>query len=147
MFQGAVALTLDAKGRLVVPKGYREELCPGGEALVMTAHPHRCVLLYPLQAWAPVRGEIAALPGLDPRTAAVKRLLLGFATETELDRTGRVLVAASLREWAGLKREVWLVGQGNHCELWSVEGWRQQQEWMGSLTTAELPEGLQGLRL
>ena len=130
MFQGAVTLSLDAKGRIVVPARFRAALAPEDRPVVLTAHPHKCLLVYPEAVWAPIRERIVALPGLDPRTAALKRLLVGFAQEEELDASGRVSVAASLRQWAGLEKNVWLVGQGTHFELWSEAGWQAQQQAM-----------------
>ena len=138
MFQGAVSLTLDAKGRIAIPARYREALTPQGQALVLTAHPHKCLLVYPEPVWAPIRERIVALPGLDPRTAALKRLLVGFAQEEVLDASGRVCVAPSLRQWAGLEKVVWLVGQGTHFELWSDRAWQAQQEAMASLVAEDL---------
>jgi len=147
LFQGAVAVTLDGKGRMTIPQRHREQLSPEGAAVVLTAHPHRCVILYPQPVWAPIRDEIVRLPGLDPRAAALKRLLVGFAQEEVPDGAGRILVAPSLRQWAGLEREAWLVGQGTHLELWSEAGWAKQQEAMLTLSLVDLPEPFHGLTL
>lgn len=147
MFQGAVAVTLDSKGRMTIPQRHRELLAPEGAAVVLTAHPHRCVVLYPERVWVPIRNEIVRLPGLDPSAATLKRLLLGFAQEEVPDAAGRVLVASSLRQWAGLEKEAWLVGQGTHLELWSEAGWAQQQEAMRVLSPADLPAPFQGIAL
>jgi MraZ protein len=147
MFQGAVALSLDAKGRLAIPARHRDALVPQGAPLVITAHPHQCLLVYPETAWEPIRQRISGLPGLDPTTASLKRLLVGFAQSEELDSAGRVLVAASLRSWAQLDKQVWLVGQGTHFELWSDAGWQKQQEAMLALASATLPPGFESLAL
>lgn len=147
MFQGAVALSLDAKGRIAIPARHRDALVPDGAPLVITAHPHRCLLVYPQTAWAPISAQISGMPGLDPRTAALKRLLVGFAQSEELDAAGRVLVAPSLRQWAGLDKQLWLVGQGSHFELWSDAGWQKQQEAMLALDSDALPPGFESLAL
>lgn len=147
MFQGAVALSLDAKGRIAIPARHRDALVPDGAPLVITAHPHRCLLIYPQAAWAPISARIAAMPGLDQATATLKRLLVGFAQSEELDTAGRVLVAPSLRQWAGLDKQLWLVGQGSHFELWSDEGWLKQQEAMLALASDALPPGFESLAL
>ena len=147
MFQGAVTLSLDAKGRIVVPARFRAALAPEDRPVVLTAHPHKCLLVYPEAVWAPIRERIVALPGLDPRTAALKRLLVGFAQEEELDASGRVSVAASLRQWAGLEKNVWLVGQGTHFELWSEAGWQAQQEAMLALSAEDLAGTFEGVVL
>ena len=147
MFQGAVSLSLDAKGRVAIPARHRDALVPDGAPLVLTAHPHKCLLVYPRSVWEGIRQQISAMPGLDPVTASLKRLLIGFAQEEELDSAGRVLVAPSSRQWAQLEKQVWLVGQGTHFELWSDAGWQKQQEAMLALTSATLPPGFESLAL
>lgn len=147
MFQGAVALNVDAKGRMAIPARHRDALVPDGAPLVVTAHPHRCLLVYPEHAWEPIRSQIAAMPGLDPRTATLKRLLVGFAQSDELDSAGRALIAPSLRQWAGLEKQVWLVGVGTHFELWSDAGWQAQQEAMQAIGDDDLPPGFESLAL
>lgn len=147
MFQGASALSLDAKGRLAIPARHRDALAPDGAPLVMTAHPHRCVLVYPQAAWVPIREKITSLPGMDPAILTFKRMLVGFAQEEELDGAGRVLVAQSLRQFAGLEKQVWLVGQGEHFELWSDAGWQKQQEAMWALADNPMPAGLENFVL
>ena len=75
MFEGAAALNLDAKGRLAIPARHREPLLAAAEgSLVLTAHPHRCLLLYPSPAWQPIRDQILRASSLDSRAAAIKRL-------------------------------------------------------------------------
>ena len=129
MFRGATALNLDAKGRLAVPSKHRDALqVQSAGRLVMTAHPHRCLLLYPQPAWLPIEEKINSLPSFDSVASSWKRLLLGHAEELELDGSGRLLVSPVLRQLAGLEKEAMLVGQGSHFELWSMEGWRAQME-------------------
>ena len=112
MFQGAAALNLDAKGRLAVPSRHREGLSAATDGtLVLTAHPHRCLLIYPLPAWEPIRDKVLAAPSLEQQSAYLKRLLVGFAREEEMDAAGRLLIAPELRQYAGLEKEVWLVGR------------------------------------
>ena len=147
MFHGASALSLDAKGRIAIPARHRAALVPDAAPLVLTAHPHRCLLVYPFAVWQPIAQQVAALPGLDPRSATLKRLLLGHAEVNELDAAGRVLVSPVLRAWAGLEKQVWLVGQGAHFELWSDAGWQQQQQNMLALLEQGLPEGFESLAL
>ena len=149
MFQGAAQLNLDAKGRLGVPARHRDVLAAAcGGRMVLTAHPHQCVVIYPEPSWAPIRDQLLAVPGLDPRTAQIKRLLVGFARDEDMDSAGRILVAPELREWAGLEKQVWLVGQGKSFELWSDVRWRaQQEELLAQLSSRGLPPGFETLAL
>lgn len=148
MFQGAAALNLDAKGRMAIPARHRDDLIALAEGhLVLTAHPHRCLLLYPQPAWEPIRAKILAAPSLEPQSAMLRRLLVGFAVDSDMDSAGRVLVAPELRQYAGLEKEVWLVGQGSHFEIWSDAGWRAQQEAIFALGDKLLPPGLENLAL
>lgn len=147
MFLGAAALNLDAKGRLAIPSRHRAALAAGAHGtLVLTAHPHHCLVIYPLPAWEPMCAVVMAKPNLNADSAALKRLLLGYAREEALDAAGRVLVAPELREWAGLDKQVWLVGQGTHFELWSDAGWKAQQGRMDALSD-QMPEGFADLVL
>ena len=147
MFQGAAALNLDAKGRLAIPARHRDALAVENGQVVITAHPHGCLIVYPVPAWAPIRDKVLSAPSLDPTAAQLKRLLVGFAQDEALDSAGRVLIAPSLRKFASLEKQVWLVGQGSHFELWSDAGWTKQQEAMMALVTNGLPAGFESLAL
>ena len=148
MFQGATALSLDVKGRLAIPARHREALASAsGGQLVLTAHPHRCLLLYPAPAWEPIRDKVLAASSLNPQSAAIKRLLVGNARDETLDSAGRLLVSPELRQFAQFEKQVWLVGQGTHFEIWSDAGWRQQQEVFLGMGDQSLPPGLEDLAL
>lgn len=148
MFQGAASLSLDAKGRMAVPARHRDALSQAaGGRLVLTAHPHRCLLLYPEPAWEPIRAKILAAPSLEPKAAMLRRLLVGFAVDLDMDGAGRVLVTPELRQYAGLEKDIWLVGQGSHFEVWSDAGWKQQQQEIFALGEQLLPPGLESLSL
>lgn len=148
MFQGAAALNLDAKGRMAIPSRHRDQLVSlSNGRLVLTAHPHRCLLLYPEAAWQPIREKVLAAPSLEAQSAMLRRLLVGFAVDTELDGAGRLLVAPELRGYAQLEKQVWLVGQGSHFEIWSDAGWKAQQEAIFTLGDKLLPPGLENLTL
>lgn len=148
MFQGAAALTLDAKGRLAIPARHRDALAElAGNELILTAHPHRCLLIYPAPAWGPIRDKVLAGSSLDQRSALLKRLLVGFARDEEMDAAGRLLIAPELRSFAQLEKQVHLVGQGDHFELWSDAGWQKQQEAIFALGADLMPAGWENLPL
>ncbi|MFL9610758.1 division/cell wall cluster transcriptional repressor MraZ [Methylobacillus sp. Pita2] len=148
MFRGATSLNMDAKGRLAVPAKHRDALHAQSEgSLVLTAHPHRCLLLYPQPAWEPIQSKVMALSSFDRQSSALQRLLVGFAEDVELDSAGRLLVSPVLREFAGLEKQVMLVGQGSHFELWGMEAWRAQLQQVMSSENMELPAELEGFSL
>ena len=88
-----------------------------------------------------------ALQSLEQRSALLKRLLVGYARDEEMDSAGRVLIAPELRDFAKLEKQVHLVGQGDHFELWSDEGWKQQQEAIFALGADLMPAGWETLPL
>lgn len=149
MFQGAAQLNLDVKGRLAIPARHRDALVQAGSGrLVLTAHPHRCLLLYPEAAWLPIRDKILATPSFDPRSAAATRVLVGNARDADPDAAGRVLIAPELRDYAGFDKQVWLVGMGSHFEIWSDAGWKRQQEAAFEALAGDAPPpGFEGLSL
>ncbi|MCD1125945.1 division/cell wall cluster transcriptional repressor MraZ [Jinshanibacter sp. LJY008] len=128
MFRGATTINLDSKGRLAIPTRYRDSLLDECEGqLVCTIDLHQpCLLLYPLPEWEKIEQKLSRLSSMNPAERRVQRLLLGHASECQLDSAGRVLIANTLRQHALLVKEVMLVGQFNKFELWSEEAWYQQ---------------------
>ena len=108
-----------------MPSKYRDRLVDASAGrLVATIHLQvRCLLIYPLPMWEAIEQELQDLPSLKPEVGRIQRLLLGYATDLELDGNGRLLLPASLREHAGLDKKVVLVGQGKKLELWSEAAW------------------------
>ena len=118
MFQGASAITLDAKGRMSIPARHRDALSGKSDgALTLTRHPNGCLLLFPRSAWETFRLQIAAWP---MQAVSWKRIFLGNASDVELDSAGRILVAPELRNAVGLTREVMMLGMGSHFEIWDA---------------------------
>jgi len=148
MFRGATSLNLDAKGRLAIPAKHRDALyTQGGGHLVLTAHPHRCLLLYPQPAWEPIQAKMMALSSFDKQSSSLQRLLVGYAEDIELDSAGRLLVSPALREFSGLEKQAMLVGQGSHFELWNMDAWREQLEKVMGSDEMMLPAELEGFSL
>jgi len=118
VFQGASQLTLDAKGRLSMPSRHRDSLAANCDGrLTVTRHPDGCLLVYPRPIWEVRREQIAQLPY---SARALQRLLLGNATDIDLDSAGRLLVPTELRAGAQLERDLMLLGMGAHFELWDT---------------------------
>ncbi len=144
MFRGTTNLSMDVKGRLAVPAKHREAL---QAKVVLTAHPHGCLLLYPQPAWEPIEAKMMALSSFDKQSSGLQRLLVGYAEDIELDSAGRLLVSPTLREFAGLEKEVMLVGQGSHFEMWNMEAWRKQLDSVMGGGGIEMPAELEGFSL
>jgi MraZ protein len=148
LFQGATQLSLDAKGRLMVPAGHREALHVQAEGrLVITAHPHRCLLLYPRPHWESIRQRVMSYSSLERQTSMLQRLLVGHAKDVDIDASGRLLIAPELRRFASLDKQVMLVGQGGHFEIWAMDAWEKQVEQIISLGDNLLPPGMENFSL
>ena len=148
MFRGVTQLSLDAKGRLAIPARYRGELmssCAGH--LIITVDPSRCLLIYPQPAWEPIEQKLNNLSSFDPQTRYLQRLLIGNANDVEMDAAGRILVSPPLRQFAGLSKDVVLVGQGAKFELWDEEQWNLQIENALSFKKGDMPPELDGFSL
>jgi MraZ protein len=149
MFRGINAINLDEKGRLAIPKRYREVLHQDEGQLITTIDTEAsCLLLYPLKDWEEIEHKVEALPSFNPATRRVQRLLIGHASETELDNQGRILIPTLLREYAGLEKHIILVGQGRKFEIWDESLWNSQRElWLKEDYSEILPTDLQNLSL
>lgn len=148
MFRGTTNLSMDAKGRLAVPAKHRDALlAQAGGSLILTAHPHGCLLLYPQHAWEPIEAKIMSLSSFDKQSSSLQRLLVGYVEEFTLDSAGRMLVSPSLREFAKLEKEVMLVGQGSHFEMWNLSAWHQQLGNIMNQEDIQMPAELEGFSL
>ncbi len=151
MFRGVQHINMDAKGRLAMPARQREPLLTecGGQVVVTIDTQSACLAIYPLPEWERIEREIQGLPALKPAVKRFQRLMLGYATDLELDGNGRMLLPQSLREYARLDKKLVLVGQGNKLELWSESLWlaEREQALEDSGPGAELPEELMSLTL
>lgn len=151
VFRGVNAINLDAKGRLAIPARYRQVLrdrCGG--ALVATIDTDEpCLLIYPLDEWELIQQKIEALPSFHPMTRRIQRLLIGHATDVELDGNGRILIPPLLRDYAGLEKRSILLGQGKKFELWDEHCWneRRDQYLKEASESEEIPMELQSLSL
>lgn len=151
MFRGATQITLDAKGRLAIPARYRDRLatrCAG--QLICTVDQDHCLLLYPLPDWEEIERKVMRLSSFNPSTRRLQRLMVGHASELEIDGSGRVLIPRELREFAALERDVMLVGQGNKFEIWAAKDWAERREsWLKSAEGGglSLPAELESLSL
>jgi len=151
LFRGVNRLNLDAKGRLAIPTRYRERLreCCASE-LVVTVDLDHCLLIYPMPEWYEIERKLMKLPSFSKPARQLQRLLVGHATETEMDAQGRVLLTPPLRAFAGLDKHAVLIGQGNKLELWDEVRWNEQRDsWLEEvdLEQLDLPSDLETLSI
>lgn len=141
---------MDAKGRVALPAKHREKLMAdcNGQIVITIDTQTRCLLVYPLPAWEVIEQEVQEQPTLNPAVRRFQRLFIGYATELEFDSNGRVLLPASLREYAGLGKKLVLVGQGKKMELWDEAAWNAEtEELLAPEAGMEIPEELMNLSL
>ena len=121
---------MDSKGRLAVPTRYRERLVEscGGKLIATISLMDRCLSVYPFPDWQRLEDEIKGLPALDPQVRAISHLLIGHATECDLDGHGRMLLPQSLRDFAVLDKRVHMVGQVRRFELWNEDAWSARRD-------------------
>ena len=130
VFRGEFSVSMDAKGRLAVPTRYRDRLAEscGGKLIATISLMDKCLTVYPFPDWQRIEDELKALPALDPQVRAISHLLIGHATECDLDSHGRILLPQSLRDFASLDKRVLMVGQVRKFELWNDSAWSQRRE-------------------
>lgn len=128
MFQGACALSVDAKSRITIPARYRGQLDQLAQSRVILTIDSQfpCLQLYPEPEWQLIASKLRSLPSFDASARRLQRLLMGHAHELELDNQGRLLLPAVLRDYAGIQSDLMLVGQFHRFELWDASRWHQQ---------------------
>ena len=134
MIRGANSLNLDSKGRLAIPSRYRDAIaqrCDGKMVVTVNNTKEHCLWLYPMDTWVEVERKIVELPSFNPEHQKLKRFLLGYASDVEMDGSGRILLPAPLRDFAIMEKAVFLVGQGNKFEIWSEALWSaKRRQWL-----------------
>lgn len=152
MFRGTSAITLDSKSRITIPTRYREELfadCEGKMVCTIDLQ-YPSLLLYPLAEWEEIELKLCELSSMNRAERLAQQKLLGYASECELDKNGRLLISGPLRQHAGLEKNVMLVGQLRKFEIWNEQAWQAQMEQDISTiapSEIELPERLLDLQL
>ncbi len=152
MFRGISKLTVDAKGRLAMPKHHRDRLeADGVTRLMVTVDTDHCLLIYPMSDWLEIEAKLMSAPNTNPHIRKMQRLFVGYASEVEFDVNGRILLPQALRDFAGIKKKTVLIGQGKKCELWSEEKFDAASEmWpeeIGDADMSEAPEVIQQLSI
>jgi MraZ protein len=147
VFRGATKVTLDAKGRMAMPTRYRERLasrCDG--QMIVTVDKDHCLLVYPLPDWEELERKLVRLPSMNKTARRLVRIMVGYATEVDMDANGRILVSRELRDFAGLEKQAMLIGQGHKFELWDEATWNEKREaWLTEDDDGELPADLESI--
>ena len=150
MFRGVNNINIDAKGRIAIPIRYREQLIShcGGEMVVTIETEERCLLIYPQPDWDDIQRKVEALPSFNVAARRVQRLLIGHATDIQMDNSGRLLLTNPLRDYAQLDKKGVLLGQGRKLELWDENAWLVRRDsWLDDPASLEIPDELQSLSL
>jgi len=126
MFLGQYEHTIDEKGRLTIPSRYRDEMLDG-KLVVTTGFEHSLMALTP-DVFAVLSTQMRSKPITDPTSRQFRRYFYSNAQELEIDKAGRILVPAFLRDAANLADGVVLAGNGEYFELWSPDLWKAKQE-------------------
>lgn len=152
MFRGINAITIDGKGRLAMPTRYRDALSNQENSnLVITIDTEEtCLLLYPATQWQIIEDKLQSLPSFNIAARRIQRLLIGHATDVDLDSNGRLLLPPLLRDYAYLDKKVVMIGQGNKFEVWDETRWQNRREkWLEEESSGEnsLPEEMKTFSL
>lgn len=143
MFMGEYSHSIDAKGRLIIPSKFREQL---GEEFVLTKGLDGCLSIYPMDEWTAFEEKLKALPLTNKNARTFSRFFVAGATSCELDKQGRILLPATLREFAGLEKDVVLTGMLNRIEIWSKDKWNENNS-LDDVAMDEIAEQMTDLGL
>lgn len=120
MFIGEYRYSADAKGRVSVPAKFRDEL---GESFFVTKGLDQSLFIFPQSEWQRFEEKLKALPLTNAKARAFVRIFYSGATEIEMDKQGRMLIPQNLRDFAGIDKELLVIGVGNRIEVWSEKTW------------------------
>lgn len=123
MFRGRFEHTIDTKGRLSIPSRFREVLATRFDERLIITNFDNCLWCYPVSEWQAVEAKVASLPQFKDEVKALQRVFISAAVEVPVDKAGRVLVPPTLRDYAGIEKNVILVGMTSRIEIWSKERW------------------------
>lgn len=126
MFMGEYNHTIDPKGRLIIPSKFREQL---GKEFVLTKGLDGCLSIYPMDEWEILEKQLRSLPLTNKNARIFSRFFVAGAASCELDKQGRILIPATLREFAGLEKDVVLTGNINRIEIWSKQKWSENSNY------------------
>ena len=139
MFMGEYNHNIDSKGRLIIPARFREQL---GDSFVVTRGLDGCLSIYTNEDWNAFSEKVEALPLTNKNSRTLKRFFLSQASQCEVDKQGRILIPAHLRQAADLDKDVILAGVGDRIEIWDRTKWEACSDFGDMDEIAEQMEGL-----
>ena len=118
MFRGRFEHTMDSKGRVSIPSGFRVELQRRSDRAPILTNAEQCLFLFPFEDWCAFESRVVGFSSFDPDAQDYARMMISGASECPIDAQGRILVPPVLREHAGLEREATIAGVGEKIEIW-----------------------------
>lgn len=124
IFRGRFEYTIDPKGRVNIPSRFREQLAESGQDTFVITNNENCIFAYPVEDWERIEQKLAStVSSLNRKKNAFMRFFVGGAVEVAPDKQGRILIPPSLRGYAGLERDIVIIGMPNRFEIWDRERW------------------------
>ena len=142
MFLGTYEPRLDDKGRLILPARYREQLAEG---LVMTRGQERCLYVFPRGEFEAIHEQMRQAPLTSKQARQYLRVFLSGAADEQPDKQGRITIPANLRQYAGLDRDVTVIGAGSRLEVWDATAWEAYLESTEQAFAEQAEEVIPGL--
>ena len=140
MFVGEYSHNIDAKGRIIIPAKFREQL---GEQFMITRGFEGCLFVYPMDTWEELADNLAKLPSNQKSARHLQRVFLSGAAEAEPDKQGKVLITLNHREHAGLTKEVVIIGVSKRVEIWDAQRWRDYSQNEEEMSVEQAAENLE----
>ena len=141
-FLGEYEVTLDAKGRFLLPAGFKKQIPEQSMRFIVNRGFEKCLTLYPMESWEPMFAKISTLNDFDPKVRAFRRQFLGGATEVEADTAGRLLLPPTLRDFAGLTKNIILVAAVDKIEIWDADVYKKIFEDFSADAFSELAQAV-----
>ena len=128
LFRGSSFHTIDVKGRIIIPARFREIIRDGDKPGVMLSKMDKGLVAYTFDEWSKIEEKILSLAEKSETMRRFRRVFIGTASECNCDKQDRILIPAPLRQYAGIDKEIVLVGVLDHFEIWSRENWDQEND-------------------
>lgn len=141
---GEYEATIDTKGRFLLPAALKKQLPQGDNVFIVNRGFEKCVTLYPMVSWTPIVEKIKSLNEFEPKVREFRRYFLGGATEVELDAAGRLLLPPSLKAFAGLEKDIFIVANFTKIEIWDADRYRKFFDEFSSESFSRLAEEVMG---